>query len=83
MSASSQFVVLPEGLLQGATLHADRLGVSTQQWIELALADRIRREEETERFFSARAAHASGRSFREILNEGGNNPPDPGDELPV
>jgi hypothetical protein len=81
MSASSHPVTLPEDLLQNAAQHADRLGVSTQQWIELALAERIRREEETEAFFAVRAAHATGRSLGEILDEGGNNPPDPGDEL--
>ncbi len=81
MSASSQAVTLPENLMQDAAQHAGRLGVSTQQWIELALAERIRREEETEAFFAARAARASGRRLGEILDEGGNNPPDPGDEL--
>jgi hypothetical protein len=32
-------------------------------------------------YFRVRAARASGRSLGEILDRGGNNPPDPGDEF--
>jgi DNA-binding FadR family transcriptional regulator len=80
MSASSS-IVLPDALLQEAASQADHLGVSTEQWIEVALSERIRLEKETAEFFAARAARASGRSLREILKNVGDNPPDPGDEL--
>jgi hypothetical protein len=80
MSATSQ-VALPEALLQEAASQASNLGVSTERWIEIALAERIRLENADAEYFRARAARASGRSLGEILDGGGNNPPDPGDEL--
>jgi hypothetical protein len=81
MSASNQFVALPEALIQEAASQASNLGVSTEQWIESALAERIRLEQMDAEYFRARAARASGRSFGEILDQGRDNPPDPGDEL--
>jgi hypothetical protein len=81
MSASSQLIALPEALLQQAATQADHLGVSTEQWIEVALSERIRLEKETDDFFNARAARATGRSLGEILDRAPNRPPDPGDEL--
>jgi hypothetical protein len=80
MSATSQ-IALPETLLQKAADQASHLGVSTERWIELALAERIRLENSDAEYFRARAARASGRSLGEILDQGGDNPPDPGDEL--
>jgi hypothetical protein len=80
MSATSQ-IALPEALLQQAASQANHLGVSTEQWIELALAEKIRLENADAEYFRARAARASGRSLGEILDKGGDNPPDPGDEL--
>jgi hypothetical protein len=74
-------IALPESLLKQAALCADSLGVSTEQWLEIAVAERLRIEEETAGFFAARAARATGRPFSEILKGAGNNPPDPGDEL--
>jgi hypothetical protein len=80
MSVTSQ-IALPESLLREAASQASHLGVSTEQWIEIALAERIRLENADAEYFRTRAARASGRSLGEILDRGGNNPPDPGDEL--
>jgi hypothetical protein len=80
MSTTTQ-VALPVTLLQKAADQASHLGVSTEQWIELALAERIRLEDADAEYFRIRAARASGRSLGEILDKGGDNPPDPGDEL--
>jgi hypothetical protein len=80
MSATSQ-IALSEALLQEAASQASHLGVSTEQWIEIALAERIRLENADAEYFRTRAARASGRSLGEILDKGGNSPPDPGDEL--
>jgi hypothetical protein len=81
MSASSSTIVLPESLLQQAARHADSLGVSTEQWLEITVAEKLRLEDETAKFFAVRTARASGRPLSEILKNVGNNPPDPGDEL--
>ena len=81
MSAASHLIALPESLLHEAARQADSLGVSTEQWLEAAVVERIRLEKKTAEFFGARAARASGRPLAEILKKAGNNPPDSGDEL--
>ncbi len=80
MSANAT-IALPESLLERVAQRANSAGLSAEQWVEVAISERIRIEEETAAFFAARASHASGRSLREILKDVGNNPPDPGDEL--
>jgi hypothetical protein len=74
-------IALPESLLEKAARRASSLGVSTEQWLEKVVSERLRLEEKTAEFFAARAARASGRSLSDILKNVGNNPPDPGDEL--
>jgi hypothetical protein len=81
MSTANQLIALPEALVQEAANQANHLGISTEQWIETALAERIRLENADSEYFRARAARASGRSLGEILDQGRDNPPDPGDEL--
>lgn len=81
MSATTQLIALPEALLQDAANQANHLGISTEQWIETALAEKIRLENADAEYFRARAARASDRSLGEILDQGHDNPPDPGDEL--
>jgi hypothetical protein len=81
MSATNQLIALPEALVQQAASQASHLGVSTEQWIETAVAERIRLENADAEYFRARAARASGRPLGEILDQGRDNPPDPGDEL--
>ena len=74
-------VALPEALLQEASRHAANLELSTEQWLEAAVAEKLRLEEKTEEFFEPRIASASGRSLSEILQGVGDNPPDASDEL--
>jgi hypothetical protein len=81
MSATNQLIALPEALVQQAANQASSLGVSTEQWIETAVAERIRLENADAEYFRIRAARASGRPLGEILDQGHDNPPDPGDEL--
>jgi len=69
MSATNQLIALPEALLQQAANQASHLG------------ERIRLENADAEYFRARAARASGRPLGEILDQGRDNPPDPGDEL--
>jgi hypothetical protein len=81
MNLASDQIALPKNLLQEAARHADHLGVSVEQWIEVTLSERLRLEEQTAAFFRERASRASGRSLMEILDKAPNNPPMPGDEL--
>jgi acyl-CoA hydrolase len=80
MSAHSM-IALPEPLVERVAKRANTAGLSTEQWIEFAVSERVRLEEETSEFFTARASMASGRSIREILKGVGENPVDAGDEL--
>jgi hypothetical protein len=79
MSATQ--IALPEALLQQAADQAGRLGVSTERWIELAIAERIRMENADAEFFRQRASRASGKTLGELLDKAPDRPPDPGDEL--
>jgi hypothetical protein len=74
-------VELPEPLLRAAALRAEIDGKSMADWIASVLDDRLRDEELNDRLWKRHAEGASPRSLREILSLGGNNPPDPGDEL--
>ncbi len=46
-----------------------------------SVAERIRAERQTERFFRMRAAGTSGKKLLEILDKAPDREPDPGDEL--
>jgi hypothetical protein len=81
MSATNQLISLPEALVQEAANQAIHLGVSTEQWIETALAERIRLENADSDYFQIRASRATSRSLGQILDQGRDNPPDTGDEL--
>ena len=81
MSTNTRTITLSLDLIQKAASHADRLGVSTEKWIEVALSERIRLEQETAAFFAPYIARASGRPLGEILNKAQDVPPMPGDEL--
>ena len=81
MVPATNSVMLPEHIVRAAEVQAQLLGVSTEQWIETAVAERIRLENAGAEYFRARAARASGRTLGEILDQGRDNPPDPGDEL--
>jgi hypothetical protein len=81
MAPATRSVTLPEHIFRAAEVQAQSLGVSIEQWIETVVAQRIRLENADAGYFRARAARASGRSLGEILDQGRDNPPDPGDEL--
>ncbi len=80
MSAHTR-IAFPEPLFKRVAKRASTAGLSAEQWIEFAVSERVRLEEETSEFFAARASLASGRSIREILKDVGDNPVDAGDEL--
>jgi hypothetical protein len=75
-------VELPEPVIYGATQRAEKEGMSVADWIASAVDERIRNDELSDRVWRRRAEGASPRTLREILGlMGGNNPPNPGDEL--
>jgi len=72
---------LASSLQKEARKTAEREGVSLNQLINLAVAEKISALR-TEEFFRERGAHASLAKARKLLRRAGNEPPRHGDELP-
>ena len=71
-------VQLPAELQSQAARFAEMEGVSLEQWVLEAIANKVK----TAAFFHDHSQRASGRSLGEILESVPDNPPMPGDELP-
>ncbi len=82
MSAANSSVPIAQDLLHDVEQQALHDGVPVQEWIALALAERVKIERQTEEFFRQRAGKASGMLLGELLDKAPDVPPDPGDELP-
>jgi len=72
---------LPESLHQRARELAEREGVSMNQLIATALAEKISALDTIE-YLEARASRASREAFLEVLERVPETAPDEGDELP-
>jgi len=73
---------LPQSLKQAVAEVADRDGISMNQFITLAVAEKLA-VMDTVRFFQERQERADRTRFREILERPGGEPPRVGDELPA
>lgn len=73
---------LPQSLKEAVAQAAEREGISINQFITLALAEKLA-VLDTVRFFETRAEGADLVRFRQILNRAGGEPPREGDELPA
>ena len=71
---------LPRSLKDEVAKVAKRDGTSVNQFITIAVAEKISAME-TERFFAKRAQQADLKAFRKILFRPGGEPPRAGDEL--
>ena len=71
---------LPKSLKKEVAIVAKRDGTSINQFISIAVAEKISALE-TEEFFANRAKAADMSAFRAILNRSGGEPPRPGDEV--
>jgi hypothetical protein len=76
-------IKLPPSLGNAARKLAEEDGVSLNQWVSIAVAQKISSVETAEAFFKRRAQGADQVDFLEILNNAPDLPPDPGDELPA
>lgn len=82
MTKSAPYVLrLPVSLQENLAQVAENEGISINQFITLAVAEKLA-VMETTRFFNERAARADMDAFRRILNREGGEPPRPGDEMP-
>lgn len=71
---------LPHSLKEAVVKAAERDGISMNQFIMLAVAEKLAALE-TVRFFEERSDRADLERFRQILNRGGGEAPQPGDEV--
>ncbi|MBY6240439.1 toxin-antitoxin system HicB family antitoxin [Methylosinus sp. Sm6] len=82
MSKATYPLKLPTSLKKEAARLAKQDGVSLNQWIATAVAQKIGVVETTAEFLKRRAGNASGSGLSEILRHAPDRAPDPGDELP-
>jgi hypothetical protein len=82
MSKATYPLKLPTSLKKEAARLAKQDGVSLNQWIATAVAQKIGVVETTAEFLKRRAGNASGSGLLEILRQAPDRAPDPGDELP-
>jgi len=80
MGKSNYALSAPESILAAARRAAKRDGVSLNQFINTALAEKVAALE-AEDVFTRRAARAARARFLEVLERLGGEPPRPGDEL--
>jgi hypothetical protein len=78
---STMSLRLPESLHRRARELAKREGISINQLIATALAEKISALDTIE-YLEQRAARSSRDAYLEILSRVPSRPPDPGDELP-
>lgn len=81
MSRSTYPLKLPASIKDAAARLAKKDGVSLNQWIASAVAQKVGAMETAEEFFKRRAAGATGNGMMEFLNGVPAGPPLPGDEL--
>ena len=81
MSTEAIPVELPPSLGNAARKLAELDGVSLNQWVSLAVAQKIGSVETAEAFFKRRSQGAEQVDFLEILRSAPDRTPDPGDEL--
>ena len=85
MSATARYkypLNLPMSLKETAARLAKDDGVSLNQWIATAVAQKIGAVETAEVFLAERAARANRGDLQRYLDGAPNTPPAPGDEMP-
>lgn len=85
MSATTRYkypLNLPVSLKETAARLARDDGVSLNQWIATAVAQKIGAVETAEEFLVRRAARAAPGDLLHYLDSAPNTPPAPGDEMP-
>jgi len=82
MSRATYPLKLPASIKTAAERLAREDGVSLNQWITAAVAQKVGAVETAAEFFKRRAGNAQPRDMMEILDRLPDVPPEPGDELP-
>jgi HicB family len=82
MSKNTYPLKLPDSIKKAAQRLAKEDGVSLNQWIASAVAQKVGVVETAAEFFRRRAAGASPEDLKLFLHAAADVPPMPGDELP-
>lgn len=82
MSKATYPLKLPASVKAAATRLAKEDGVSLNQWIAAAVAQKVGAVETAAAFFRARAGDARPEALHAILALAPDRVPDPGDEIP-
>lgn len=82
MSRATYPLKLPHSIKKAAQRLAKEDGVSLNQWIASAVAQKIGVVETAAAFFRKRAGNAKGHRLLKFLRNAPKNPPDPADQLP-
>ena len=82
MSKATYPLKLPASIKAAAARLAKEDGVSLNQWIASAVAQKVGAVETAAEFFRRRAGDARPEDLRAVLASVPDRPPDPGDELP-
>ena len=82
MSKATYPLKLPTSIKAAATRLAKEDGVSLNQWIAAAVAQKVGTVETAAEFFKGRSNNAGAESLGRILDKVASRPPEPGDELP-
>lgn len=82
MSTATYPLKLPTSVKEAATRLAKKDGVSLNQWIASAVAQKIGSMETAEEFLRRRAGNADGSELLRLLDRVADRAPMAGDELP-
>ncbi|MDR7926544.1 toxin-antitoxin system HicB family antitoxin [Acidithiobacillus thiooxidans] len=82
MNKAAYALKLPQSLKTAAQRLAREDGVSLNQWITVALAEKVGAVETAADFFKRRGSNATPADLQEILNKVRGDSPVKGDELP-
>ena len=83
MSKATYPLKLPISIKMAAARLAKEDGVSLNQWIATAVAQKVGVVETAADFFKRRADGRTGDGMGRILDKVSSGPPEPGDELPA
>ena len=82
MSKATYPLKLPLSVKKAAQRLAKEDGVSLNQWIAAAVAEKVGVVETAAQFFKKRAGNATGARLMRFLKTAPKVPPQPGDEVP-
>ncbi len=82
MSRATYPLKLPLSIKRAAERLAKEDGVSLNQWIAAAVAEKVGVVQTAAEFFASRRGKASGARLKHFLARAPKRPPDPGDEPP-